>query len=421
MKHKLLLITILAALTLTACNSEPEWIEYKSESESTNEETTVSEFPYIHVEDKPYSLNANNGISKLEYSDGYIYFYNGWTSAGNKGSNTLKKLDPQTGEITSVCPDPVCTHNSPECDLYGFSDINYIYENSVIFRRLYHYVIRDDEGYYVGKIDHSDYVRYDMETDEIQVYEDYGEELGFTEYLRQIYVDGYQFYYDYVYDEEDDTYYYKICRRDIETGEVKDMGIETTPGNITEDLIYTKDGRIYCTNGVDIYSFDLNGEDRRYHCQGDFGWNVYSDGTAIYYDVRREDDTFEIWKKDTLEAEGKSLGIICTRWKLTENYIYYTTDEEAVKNGTYTYANEREIRRCDHNGENGELVFTFEGEYEDVNTSDFIIIDNYLYTLYSTDSENEEDKRSDDNKGDFKIMRIDCTDGSVYIIEVPAE
>ena len=44
-----------------------------------------------------------------ESFDPYMYF---------RGTQTLIRFNKLTGEATSVCSDPICTHDTPECDFH---------------------------------------------------------------------------------------------------------------------------------------------------------------------------------------------------------------------------------------------------------------------------------------------------------------
>ena len=88
------------------------------------------DFEYIEIDDKPYDYNYVVGANQLQYSDGYLYCYDSIISDKNK---TLKKIDIKTGIVTSVCSDPICLHNSPECPIFGIANAFFVHNNNVFF------------------------------------------------------------------------------------------------------------------------------------------------------------------------------------------------------------------------------------------------------------------------------------------------
>ncbi len=68
---------------------------------------------------------------------------------------TLYRLNPVTGNITTVCADPTCTHNSPECPFYGFDDhFEFYIENDILYYHQYYTFVRD----HVGELTQDDFI-----------------------------------------------------------------------------------------------------------------------------------------------------------------------------------------------------------------------------------------------------------------------
>ena len=113
MKRIYIIIGLIVCLLLI-CNScsnssaqnKAEYIE-KLLGSTDWEYTTSSDEPldnYVSVR-KPF-----------QYYEGSIYFFNGNSSVFlNENADetvTLKRLNVETGNITNVCPDPLCTHTT---------------------------------------------------------------------------------------------------------------------------------------------------------------------------------------------------------------------------------------------------------------------------------------------------------------------
>ena len=104
-------IFMFAFIFLFSCeNKELKYIE-----KNKTEDTIEIPFEFTESDDEPTdNYNLMLGWNILGFSDGYIYFVNGSSNPFNLQENqTLWKYNIKTNNLTSVCSDPICKHNTP--------------------------------------------------------------------------------------------------------------------------------------------------------------------------------------------------------------------------------------------------------------------------------------------------------------------
>lgn len=414
MKNSNLLYAFFVSLTilsLSACNADPTYIDYPTQSNS-NTPTINNSFSYTHVEDKHYKYNAIRGVEQLKYDNGYLYFFNGNASPHEKTGATLMTLDLEKGDLLSVCPDPLCTHDNPECDFYGFDISFYVFDNSIYYRRGYHYLVYNDEGILIDKIDHADLVRYNKATDKLSIYEDYNGDWTYSAYNSQLYIDNYQYFYDYVYDADSNKHYFHICRRNIDSGEKTYLGGDLNEEVVYERFLFEYNGRIYITDGKTICSVTYDWDDRQEHYTGDFSGEVLSNGQDIFFESCNEDQSVTINKLNLSDPDKtiSSFDFECSRWYLTDNYIYYLTADTYYSGDIALTGSE--IYRCDHNGNNIEKICTLIDPNSTKYISSMCVVDNYIYCFYF-----EYDNGTQISYRD-KILRIDTSTGEKSYFDI---
>jgi len=407
--HALCILSL--ALLLSNCNTSPEYIDIPIQN-NTQISSTIENFTYTHIEDKHYKYNAILGVEHLKYDNGYLYFFNGIASPHEKTGATLMAFDLAHGKILSVCPDPLCSHDNPECDFYGFDVSYYVFNNSIYYRRGYHYLVYNDEGILVDTIDLADLVRYNTETTKLTVYEDYNGDWTYSAYNSQLYVDNYQYFYDYVYDPESNKHYFHICRRDIDTGEKTYLG-----GSLNEEVVYERflfehGGRIYITDGKTIYSVTYDWTDRKEHYTGDFSGQVLTNGQDIFFETSNENNSLTINKINLLDANetASPLGFECSRWYLTDNYIYFLSADTYYSGDIALTGSE--IYRCDHNGNNTEKICSLIDQNSTKYVSSMCIVDNYIYCFYFEYENGTQLSYRD------KLLRIDTSTGEKSYFDI---
>jgi hypothetical protein len=438
MSFKKILLICLIMILLSSCSRE----EFPNPSTTTEPENgVVLDFSYSESDDNVILYNAYNSTNIFQYEDGYIYFNNG----GPAGSilSTLMRYNTSTGNITYVCPDPLCNHDTPDCPLYGIIGTFIINKNIVYFNCRYNYLVRKSDGtpdYYKKFFG---FVSYDIENNKRTVLEEYEDTL-ISGRPFDIFIENYHYYYKNVYYEESNNYKITICRRNLITNEVMMLDDISLQG-VTTIMLFTLNNRIYFSDGRSIFSTDYAGNDYQTLINGKFDI-AYTDGQSIYYRSKLNDTTQFSQSKDVytvhrVDFNGKNdidLNLCTKNFAITEKFIYYIAYDEQIigKNGIKGRSGENivltgsEIRRCNHDGSDNICVFRFEGDMANCQLSDFplTVIGNYIYSSYEkwTDINGDgtfvdgELYNSIDRKT-YNIMRIDVNLGDVYYIEAPIE
>lgn len=420
--HILSTITVLFISTLVSCSSSvtDQTIDYSS---------FLQGFEYTAGDDAPYEYNCIEGGDQLQQSDGVLYFFDGFPIEQNK---TLCKLTPETGLVSAVCSDPLCGHSSPDCKLFGATNHFYIYNNKVFFKRIYSYTYRNPDGTARSRSEVSDSVFYDMESAKLKVLESYDSKSS-VDFTRQLFYKNYRYYYDYVYDETADRHIFRMCRLNIDSGETSVIGGDNNIDEVSDRFVFVLNDRIFFTDGRSLYSKSIDNNDKKLHCTGKFDDIVCTDGQNVYFDLYNNGlrDVYVLPDVDDYTS-AKLIIEGCTNWKLTKNFIYYVDGDKRIigKSNVSGYQGDdvvfygRQIQRCQHNGENTEAVFTYDGEYSNYQLTNIVILGNYIYGTYQywEDSDKDGILQDDDihysnKKGDYSIMRINVSSGDVYIIK----
>ncbi len=434
-----------AFIFLFSCeNKELKYIE-----KNKTEDTIEIPFEFTESDDEPTdNYNLMLGWNILGFSDGYIYFVNGSSNPFNLQENqTLWKYNIKTNNLTSVCSDPICKHNTPSCPLYAITDQYYIYNNKVLATYIYYTFIDDGSTGNTPDIEGwGGFKMYDMSNGKSLLLNEFNPKEGYTEDLRKLIFDDYCIYYDYVYNEKIDAWVFAICRWDMTTNKIVTLtGMDNTydfnsqeNSALATTFLFAIDSRIYFSDGKTIYSTDVNYENRIDHVTGKFDANVYTDGKYIYYGIYIPNSKNTVQSIRRMDFDGKNdidLGINAEsyNWQITSKYIYYKKYDEITigKNMVSGYAGENiiltnsEIWRCNHDGTNHELVYKFEGDMANTRMVNEIYVGNYIYGIYEkwTDSDNDGvfkdgDRYYSDTYEDFTIMRINIETGEVYYIKV---
>ena len=426
MNPKLFLTLFFLFFVLCSCGGEHEPALPASAAETGY---APEDWEYVEADDKPCPDNCIDGGKQLQYDGGRLYFLNG---SNGKRDQTLMTLNLKTGMITSVCPDPLCDHATPDCPFYGIVPLFYVCDGKIFYKRMTSYTYRNPDGTPRYRVDIQDSVFYDTESGKVHVLETY-DKKGFSDYTLQLFYNGRRYYCDHVYSEELDKYILKICRLDIASEKSVVIGGENNADGVFERFLFVLNERIYFTDGVRLYSRTLENTDEITHSTGQFDNVAMTDGTDIFFD-RRADGPLDVYRMtDPNDAESAARIIEgCTNWTLTGRYIYYLDGQtrSAGKNRLDGYDGDevelygKELRRCAHDGLGDELVFSFEGDYGSWQIRHWLAVDNYIYGLFTRYDDVNGDGAIDDGEvmksdadGRFGIMRIDVENGSVRILE----
>ena len=391
---------------------------------------TDPNFTYTPGDDKMYPFNCLVECNVQAY-DGMIYF----VTAQKNSPRTVYRLDPQTGVISYVCSDPLCSHGRG-CPLYGITAGFFVYNNKLFYNR---YFI--DPSKKTNDADGNprvnDFCVYDMSDGKMKVLQNYDYNMLIST-DRQIFTGNYRYYEDYVQLDESYEGYEEFCnehntvpfmmlptRMDIETGERTVISTKDSIMNATEKLCFVLDERIYFTDGKRLYSRDMNNENEIVHCEGNLGYNVSTNGKSVYFEKTQptEDDDVirSVYYIADMNNYTEPVKIIDnTRgWRLTEKYIYYTDGEDRYygEGANQKYSLGTQLRRCSHDGTNDELVIKYEGEYYTWQPYQKAIYGNYMYGLYFYSTDDDGDGIYQDYSSDPNLARIDLNTGEVYVIE----
>jgi len=449
MKPKIIVLlsaAIAVALFLTSCNDDT--LHYPDEFEKEAEDPAVlPDFTYNPTDDKMVTGIVNSGSMPL-IMEGYLYFTD-WKGVGvpgeGKSANVLYRLNPATGNITEVCPDPLCYHTDADCPLFAIDDsYGVVAVNNKIYYRRRH--ITGIEGSNVLWYDMD--VVYDIAKNKTTEIFDHSDVQG--AYVMLLNTDKYRFFTKSVVsftETGEEIFTPCLFRTDLETLETKNLGEIAAPA---ECYIAAVGDRLYFTDAKVLYSTDFDFKDKTVITEdfipasalldgvGGKWFNLYTlscDGEYIYYGLSDGEGEGYILHRISLDGKiRENLGIEMASYQMTEKYIYYTINDSISigKSRIRGYAGDEiiltgsEIRRCAHDGSGDEHVFTFEGEYAATRTHSYVLNDGYLYcNIYSyVDHDGDgvyEDgdyvANGDSRSEGYRLLRIHADSGEPYLIE----
>lgn len=141
-----ILLCVVFVIGLVSCSPEEplrqEGLSSESETE-TNGTTGVTWDPngeWVRYEDVDITISLEGPTEKLSLG-AENYFY-------QQGCGTLLRYNKMTGEVSTACADPLCSHNDQECDLYTLQLMKAyaIRDNTIYYLR---YLYKDQ---YIGEI-----------------------------------------------------------------------------------------------------------------------------------------------------------------------------------------------------------------------------------------------------------------------------
>lgn len=403
------LFCILTALLLTSCTSDNELHYLSSETES-EQETDAAVYTYTHSDDRP-AMNPGTtfmAFGKLRSMEEYIYY--------NNGGYMVYRINRQTGNVTTVCIDPLCLHNKESCPFWGFypGAKYYAHTNTIHFTQRYKTPVEE-----FGKTVWQDInrkVRFNIEEQQLSVVRDYIKEgLDGPRIVSELYYEDYYYYLKNLLD-ENNSFYYQLCRDNLITGKtelIKELGTEAV------SMLYADYERIIYTDGTHVAYFRLDEPHTEYDLLKHPYQEAACDGQAIYCRVN-EGDIHKVYCYDIESGEEICLVEKDTNYIfLTEKYLYYSPNHPLPYGQTKAVQNSNTIYRYDKGTKTTECVFTLP---EDLDKKHFIIdryflVDgNYIYTTYEdADIESETTLQSDDEP-DVNIMRINAETGEITYI-----
>lgn len=421
--RKITILFLLCGL-LVSCGSE----ELHYFPDETAAEAEAVGYSYTENSDRPVSGAPTTSLPwNLQYADGYLYLasFGGMGIPGEANSGlmyTLRRINPVTGNVTDVCPDPLCAHNSTECPFYGLDSMPIGFHDGKIFYRRRWITHADGE---TGRVDfYSADVMFDTASGKLtEVKKLNGEGGGINSYL---YTDTHRYWYDFVWDENStESGQYLLFRAAYEKP-VPEIAAEVSYDEA--GFVGYADGMLYFTDGRTLYAADEHMENRRDIAEVPLTYgNHWFGGDSVYY----ADDNNRIFRILLETGEITDMGFTAGGLEITENWIYYSSPEwvSLGKNRVYGMAGDevtvtgQHIFRCTHDGSGTETVFSFEGELYSTRFRSFIPVGNYLWGTYHRwdDADGDGIYRDGDHyesSDDARILRIDVMTGEILELSV---
>ncbi|MBQ8513755.1 MAG: DUF5050 domain-containing protein [Clostridia bacterium] len=415
---KKILCTIIALLMLLV----------SCEQGGTTNDTAHETEAYTPVTLSDETLTMNRML-QLQYMNGYLYAKIGAPSEGY-----LVRYNCTSGNVSSICADPLCFHTNEECPIVGIIDWNVLPDGSVCFWQRFSKTYRNDAGVITKTVDLDHHALYNPASGKkTMLYEHDGS--GFTG--PELYDGDYRFYSDIIYDEKRELYVTGLYRMNLKNGDIK-LLVEsastekddsfTVPGFI----FMARDNRVYLSDGASVFSVDYEGENRITHFEGVLPENIHSDGEFVYY--QRDDGIYRRRLDGGAEEHIVECDNMYGNLTLTTNWIYWQAGDTITlgKVDIDGYAAREaelsggKIYRCAHDGSNLTQVAEMNGEYEHLRPTSMTVAGEYIYATYTGwQDKNGDSTFTQDEQlasaygGDhLPILRIDVTSGEITMIDL---
>lgn len=419
------LCILLAALCLLSSCSQ------RSNTPTRRPDNIPDNFNYTEIKDDPVTGNIVGFYEDMQYTDGILYFFS---------EGVLQRLICSTGNVTTVCPDPLCMHDTSACPLYKVDSYIAAPDGNIYINQQYGDVRLNALGENIG-VDHvAHYARFDPVSTKKKVYFSYISEDTDSLSLfisNEVFTDQYRIYKDYMADEKG-VWHAALIRMNLESGErefLESYSSGETQGDLITSVpfpgfLYGDSEKLILLGDDGIYSLSTDGKSRETILTEIPTSNSYlSDGKNLFYQ-----------KSDTLctiplsGGEEKVVAENVYTWKMTENYIYFWTNDEVnlgeidikgyLADELILYGST--LMRCKHDGSGLTEVFTFNGDYENARAGSWLAAGNYVYMTYSKWSDTDGDgvfEDGDEFRSDYRratvLLRLDTATGE--LIEIHAK
>ncbi len=416
------ILPLLLCILLTSCGSELHYLPDETA------ETADTGYTYTHSDDRPVSGGPTESMPwYLQYADGYLYIHGtdgiGIPAADNTGLvYTLKRINPETGNVTDVCPDPLCAHNTTDCPFYGLDSLPVGFADGKIFYRRSWITGVDGEANIVNF--YTADVVYDTVSGKLTELVNLDGVRGGI--VSELYTDTHRYWYVWQWDKDDpDTgayYLTRVAYDSLKTETLAEISFdEARFVGWADDTLYFTDGRVlYATNKQFANRRDIAEANLRY------GSCFFGEDSVYYID---DDDC--VFRIALSTGETTDLGIRAGTLAVTENYLYYTSPEEVVlgKARIHGYtASEvivtgEHIYRCARDGSGSEKIFTFDGDLSTTRLLGFETVGNYIWATYLRWDDPDGDGVFTDGAqyesgSDGRILRIDVTTGETMVLSL---
>jgi hypothetical protein len=396
---RLIILTVIVLVTITSCGRE------RNPDDFINI-TPDGEFIYIESDDEQVIHNFLSRSNDFQYYDGYLYFF----------GHTLFRYNTRTGNITTVCQDALCNHDIPSCPFFGSIGNVFINNSNIHFIRSYNHTSNGN------RVMNREFGTYDLKTMRYTVRDRMTWSNTFSEYNKQLFTDSYRYFYDYMFDEEQQQHFFQIARMDLRTNKITALNPKEEIADtdiFNKRFLFVIENRIYFTDINTIYSTDLDLNDGRFVMDGNFIYDdIFTDGTYIFYGVPT--DTPFVVSIHRVNWDGTNnieLGIITNvnEWTITKNYIYYASPFRKIlgSNTKISFFSDA-IVRSDYDGNNKVTVYQADNDEETglyIQLHGYTINGNYIYSNYYTFDEINEIYYS--NLGEGYFLRINMIDSSI--------
>ena len=357
-----------------------------------------------YVNNYTYTASSDSNINTLSRFVSYFavcgdYLYH-QQMIQNKGQTLLRLrcLNIKTGELTSPCFDPVCTHDTLECD--------FCFRTPISIQSFGKYIVFYAKKGVSGQQEGFKCYLYNTQTGglrkEIFNQQDYGNISTYVSHSgNYLYNCGHRLYDNpAVSGTEDKTVYeLQFWRHDLSSGKTEIIHtLSDTYRGYNFDMVYGDRiyyRKTYRETGVTVaYSMSLDCTDVREepyfilaeYYTGSLQWRTYPSGAAyLIQSVDMRNGQVRSIKVDTSNEPG-----LC----VTDKYVYYSiTDAQGYS----------QIWRCDHGLNSHTNLFTFNGEL-----NSFYVYGDYIYCMKTVNQS---------GKSVTKVMRINMNVGEILYIE----
>jgi len=409
-EHMKYLVLLLTMMLLTSCISNNELHYLPAETEAVQQAISDSVFEYTYVNDKP-TVNPGTtfmSLGKFRSMEDNIYYYN--------GGYVVYRINSKTGNVTTVCNDPLCFHKTESCPFYGFfpGTMYYVHKNMIHYTQRYTYPVEEYGKTVWKEVDRK--VRFDIKKQKLSIVRDYVAE-DFESYMiiSELYYEDYYYYLNNLVD-ENDSLYFQLCRDNLTTGKTE---VIKELGNTAVSMMYVDSDKLFYTYGTHVCYCYLDDPYTEYDLIKHPYQEAACDGEAIYCRVK-EGDIHKVYRLDIESGEEICLVDEDTNYIfLTEKYLYYSPNNPLPYGQTKAVQNSNTIYRYEKATGTTECVFTLPKDMDEeqywINRY-FLVDGNYIYTTYAyEDKESGIAWHSNDEPG-LNIMRINTENGEIAYI-----
>lgn len=417
---KMLFLILLICLSFCACDT-------LHVVTPNNIDPDTQEFSYRDNSDTwLHTQSSNAKASKLVGYGDYLYY---------KDSKSLAKYNVKTGVKTYLCGDPICSHKTKECPLYGYTDFGAV---PLFYGDKLYYFVDYDEGVYInGIFDHVKYVNnlscYDISNQKHQIILD-----DFLVNIVEYIVFENRFYYYQPYQDEQGNYIYYLNYVNLDTGAVTEkLLLADLDGRQPNNIVTAYNGQLYFASYLygELYSYDIsNFSTKTMLYKAPDGYNIAHiscEGESFYFVIQNSDKSEQkLCRFDSAKNETTVLYSFASPLSYvyyTHSYAYYTYDEKKTI-GTTADTKENiilpdsKIYRISLSDKSPteEFIFEFTDSMSMFSIRNFVVCGNYIYAFYISWMPSGDTLVSTDGYSsidDRVIMRIDIETGEIYYIK----